>query len=127
MTLDPEELPPEDSLVCYYTEFEQLLDLKLLITHAYWILKAKGHVFCEHVFGAWTLAMRNLPSSACSPSLLRGCLALLGSLWDFMDLMQNAEQEIFDRDFENRFKTSTTSNGQTTILRNSSREHLLRW
>ena len=101
MDLAPEELPAEDSLVCYHTDLEQLLDPKLLITHAYWICKAKGQVFCEHVFGAWTSAMRNLPSSACCPSLLHRCLALLTSLEDVDDIMWATDPDVFAREAAN--------------------------
>ena len=96
MTLAPEQLPPENSVVCYYTHSEQLVDPKLVITYAYQICKAKGHAFCEHVFGAWTSTLRSLPSSAWSPSLLTGCLALLGA--DAWELMQAADPDIFATD-----------------------------
>ena len=101
MDLAPEELPAEDSLVCYYADLEQLLDPKLLITYAYWICKAKGHVFCEHVFGAWTTAMRNLPGSACSPSLLHRFLALLKSLEDADDIMRATDPDVFAKEVAN--------------------------
>ena len=103
MDLAPEELPAEDSLVCYHTDLEQLLDPKLLITYAYWICKAKGQVFCEHVFVAWTSAMRNLPSSACSSGLLNGCLALLGRVDDeFIEgVMRATDPDVFAREVAN--------------------------
>ena len=109
MTLAPEELPAKDSLVCYYTNLEELLDPKLLITYAYWICKAKGHVFCEHVFGAWKSAMLSLPSSACSSSLLSGCLALLGRLDDefIQGVMTATDPDVFARevaDYEDQFQ-----------------------
>ena len=109
MTLAPEELPAKDSLVCYYTNLEELLDPKLLITYAYWICKAKGQVFCERVFGARKSAMLSLPSSACSSSLLNGCLALLGRLDDdFIEgvmrttdpaFARNQVEDFHDRDY----------------------------
>ena len=107
MTLAPEELPAKDSLVCYYTNLEELLDPNLLITYAYWICKAKGHVFCEHVFGAWTSAMLSLPSSACSSSLLNGCVELLGRLDDeFIEgVMRATDPDVFARaDYEDEFQ-----------------------
>ena len=109
MELALEELPHEDALVWCYIDLEQLLDPKLLITYAYWICKAKGHVFCEHVFVAWTSAMRSLPSSAWSPSLLNGCLALLKSLEDVDDIMRAADPGVFARkvaiaNYQDRFQ-----------------------
>ena len=108
MNLAPEELLAHDSLICYYTDLEQLLDPKLLITYAYWIWKAKGQAFCEHVFGAWTSAMRSLPSSAWTSSLLHCCLTLLGTLEDADDFMRAADPDVFARKlayrFENRFQ-----------------------
>ena len=107
MTLAPEEHPAKDSLVCYYTNLEELLDPKLLITYAYWICKAKGHVFCEHVFGAWKSAMLSLPSSACSSSLLNGCLELLGRLDDeFIEgVMRGTDPDVFARaDYQDRLQ-----------------------
>ena len=101
MTLAPEELPLENSVVCYYTHLEELLDPNLLITYAYRICKAKGHVFCEHVFVAWMSAMRSLPSSAWSPSLLHRCLALLGTLEDADDVMRAADPDVFAREVAN--------------------------
>ena len=100
MDLAPEELPAEDSLACYHTDLEQLLDPKLLITYAYWICKAKGLVFCERVFGAWKSTMRSLPSSACSPSLLHRFLALLTSLEDADDIMRAADPPLWQDQFE---------------------------
>ena len=95
MNLAPEELPAEDSLVCYYADLEQLLDPKLLITYAYWTWKAKGQAFCERVFDAWKSAMRSLPSSAGFSKLLHRCLALLGALEDAEDFMRAADPDVF--------------------------------
>eukprot|EP00435_Cladocopium_sp_Y103_P018931 s1934_g4.t1 len=106
--LAPEELPCIDDLTFSYENLEELLDPKLLISHAFKLCKHGGQAWCESVFTLWTSALLSLSSNQVnavenifSRTLLNRCFSLLQGLDEAEDLMRSA-----DPDFANRIHWS---------------------
>ena len=90
MSLAAEELPPSDELIFCYKDLVELLDAKLIMSFASGICRQRGQAFLEHVFTAWTTAMRSLPRSEVNvpdhitfaTTVLTRCLNLLCAIDD---------------------------------------------
>ena len=88
----------DEELIFSCKDLDLLLDPRLLISYAFRICKQRGQAFCEHVFGAWVLAMRSLPhtevnhvgSHFSGKTFLTRCLALLHAVdRDAEDIMRD--------------------------------------
>ena len=102
MSLPSDTLPSDDEMVLCWKDLDQLFDPRLLITRAYQVCKERGQVFCEHVFSAWTSAVRclsheevNAVEGPLGKTVLNRCLALLQALDDAEDMIREEDPETF--------------------------------